>query len=308
MKNILFYTVFGLLFTTACAKKTMSDPISASEAAPPPPQQDVLRANKLKAEVTSYGLARYWESDTVFTTAESVLYDDVSQTIFVSNIDGQAWAEDGKGSIGKLGLDGKVINAKWAIGLNAPKGMAIAKRKLYVTDNTRIVEIDITSGKILNKYEVPGCEGLNDVTSAPDGTVYFTDSKKGVAHMLKNGVVSTIVDKLGGSNGILYVDNKLLLATWADSSLIEYNLATKAIKKYSNNLPRPDGIEPTGDGSYLVSSWQGLIHRVTPSGTRKLVFDSTKDKISSADIDYVPSMKMIIVPTFFRNSVAAYMY
>ena len=86
--------------------------------------------NKDQKAYSTMKLVKLWESDTLFTTAESVIFDTKSKVIYVSNIEGQPWEEDGKGSIGKLSLDGKVINAKWVTGLNAPKGLGIVNGKL----------------------------------------------------------------------------------------------------------------------------------------------------------------------------------
>lgn len=255
---------------------------------------------------TSMKLVKIWESDTLFTTAESVIYDAKSKVIYVSNIDGQPWEEDNKGSIGKLSLDGKVINAKWVTGLNAPKGLGIIRGKLYVADNVRLVEIDIKSGKILHKYDVKDCQGLNDVATTADGSVYFTDSKKGVVHLLKNGIVTTVVEGLGGSNGVFYENDRLLLGTWADSSLTAYQFNAKKTNIFAKNLPQPDGVEAIGDGSYLVSTWSGLIHHVDKNGKVELLLDTKKDKISAADIDFVQDKNLLLVPTFFRNTVVAY--
>lgn len=134
--------------------------------------------NKVQKAVSPIKLVKIWESATLFTIADSALYDSKSNVIYVSNIDGQPWDEDGKGSIDKLSLEGKVINAKWVTGLNAPKGLGVVNGKIYVADVHKLVEIDQKSGKILRKYEVKECEGLNDVTTTKDGLVYFTDSKK----------------------------------------------------------------------------------------------------------------------------------
>lgn len=251
-------------------------------------------------------LVKIWESDTVFTTAESVIYDAVTDVIYVSNIDGEPWAEDGQGSIGRLALDGTVIDAKWVDGLHCPKGMGIVGGKLYVTDSKQLVEIDIASGEIVTKYDVPGCEGLNDVTTTADGIVYFTDSRKGAAHMLKDGVVSTITENLGGSNGIFVEDDRLLLGTWADSSLVEYVFSDNSLNVLATDLPQPDGIEAVGDGGYLVSSWSGMIHYVKPDGSADLLLNTSVDEIGTADIDYVQDKDLLLIPTFYRNTVSAY--
>ena len=262
--------------------------------------------NKTQKAYSPMKLVKLWESDTLFTTAESVLFDKKSKVIYVSNIEGQPWEEDGKGSIGKLSLDGKVINAKWVTGLNAPKGLGIVNGKLYVADNVKLIEIDQKSGKILHKYEVKDCQGLNDVATTADGSVYFTDSEKGVVHLLKDGVVSTVVNGLGGSNGIFYETDRLLLGTWSDSCLTVYNFKKQNKTIFAKNLPQPDGIEAIGNGSYLVSTWSGLIHLVDKNGKVELLLDTKKDKISAADIDFVKEKNLLLVPTFFRNTVVAY--
>src|SRR5262245_62784665 len=55
---------------------------------------------------------------------ESVLYDGGNKVLYVSNIEGtDPWGKDGQGSIGKVGVDGKIIKVDWVTGLNAPKGL-----------------------------------------------------------------------------------------------------------------------------------------------------------------------------------------
>ena len=49
---------------------------------------------------------------------------------------------------GRFATFGKMTEAEWITGLNAPKGMAVLNRKLYVTDIDQLIEIDIKEGKI----------------------------------------------------------------------------------------------------------------------------------------------------------------
>src|SRR6476620_9450413 len=93
-------------------------------------------------------LEMIWSSDTILKVPESVLYSKSDKVLYVANIDGKPDEKDGKGSISKLGLDGKMIQADWVTGLNAPKGMAISGNSLWVADVDRMVEIDIQTGKI----------------------------------------------------------------------------------------------------------------------------------------------------------------
>src|SRR5690606_19466150 len=82
-------------------------------------------------------ITKLWQTDTTLATPESVLYTD--KALYVSLIDGAGWDADGKGGIGILDHNGKIVNANWVTGLSAPKGMAIVKGVLYVADITEIV-------------------------------------------------------------------------------------------------------------------------------------------------------------------------
>ena len=62
-------------------------------------------------ELKAPTLTLKWETDTVLTTCESVLYDKAKDVLYVANIMGKPDSVDGVGSIGKVGLDGKVIDA-----------------------------------------------------------------------------------------------------------------------------------------------------------------------------------------------------
>jgi hypothetical protein len=61
----------------------------------------------------NHSLVKKWQTDTLLKTPESVLYDAKGGILYVSNIDGAPDGKDGKGSIGKVGLDGKIIAVDW---------------------------------------------------------------------------------------------------------------------------------------------------------------------------------------------------
>ena len=129
------------------------------------------------AHAESHRLDKKWETQAQLKIPESVLFDPERKVLYVSNIDGEPWANDGKGSIGKVGLDGKVIAVDWVSGLNAPKGMALRGSKLYVGDLTHVVVIDIDKGAVVERITVSGAEGLNDVAIDSAETVYVSDTK-----------------------------------------------------------------------------------------------------------------------------------
>jgi hypothetical protein len=124
-------------------------------------------------------LTKKWETDTLLTTCESVIYDANNNILYVANINGDPSGKDGNGFISSLGLDGKVVNARWVAGMDAPKGMGIFNGKLYVSDIDRVHEIDIASAKITNTYKYDSAKFLNDITIDSTGIVYVSDSNAG---------------------------------------------------------------------------------------------------------------------------------
>ena len=127
-----------------------------------------------------------WKTDTLLRVPESVLYDQSKKVLYVASIDGKPDGKDGEGFISKVSLNGKIENLKWVTGLDAPKGLGLFGAKLYVADISRVVIIDITSGKISNKIEIEGAKFLNDITVDKKGTVYISDTGTGKIHILKN--------------------------------------------------------------------------------------------------------------------------
>ncbi|MEJ0033865.1 MAG: ATP/GTP-binding protein [Bacteroidota bacterium] len=251
-------------------------------------------------------LTMKWASDTTLTTCESVLYDSKADVLYVADIAGKPDSVDGVGFIAKLGLDGKVIDAQWVKGLNAPKGMGIANGKLYVADITDLVEIDPATGTVTKKYPVAGSQFLNDVTTDASGKVYVSDSNTGVVTVLENGALTSYLSGVAGVNGLLADGNTFLVASFSGGTLNTVDGSKQVILK-ADSVENADGIEAVGDGGYLVSSWNGKVTYVAPDGTTTKILDTTGDKNqSAADIEYIAEKKLLLVPTFFGNKVVAY--
>lgn len=254
-------------------------------------------------ETKTPSLTLLWETADSLITVESVLFDEATGTIYVSNIEGQDPLEkDGKGSIGIIDQSGNIINASWVSGLNAPKGMAILDGKLYVTDIDELVEIDIATATISNKWKVEGAQFLNDV-AAHEGKVYFTDMNTGKLHGYENGEVITISEGHSNLNGIALASDGTIYGL-DDSGLIKWDWdgGTELI---NTTVTGGDGLVILGDGNFVASRWVGEIYFVN-GNTETLLLDTKAMESNTADIGYNPSEKIIYVPTFFKNKVAAY--
>jgi hypothetical protein len=247
---------------------------------------------------------KLWATDTILKVPESVLVDDKENCIWVSNIDGASTAKDGKGSISKLSKTGTPINLEWVTGLNAPKGMAKYKQELYVADLTELVVIDIKKGTIIKKIPVEGSVFLNDVTVNNKGAVFVSDSRTGKVHRYENNIVTTEIENLQGPNGLLSIEDQLLIL---DKGSLLSLTAGGAISKIMDGMdPSTDGIERVAPNQYLVSCWNGIVYYVVAGAQKITLFDTRAEKINSADIGYDAKNKIIYVPTFLKNSVVAY--
>ena len=247
---------------------------------------------------------KLWATDTILKVPESVLVDDKENCLWVSNIDGASNGKDGKGSISKLSKTGAPINLDWVTGLNAPKGMAKYKQELYVADLTELVVIDIKKGIIKNKIKVEGSVFLNDVTVNKNGAVFVSDSRTGKVHRIENGMVSIEVENLQGPNGLLSIEDQLLIL---DRGSLLSVTPGGAISKIMDGMdPSTDGIERVAPNQYIVSCWNGIVYFVAAGAQKITLFDTRSEKINSADIGYDAKNKIIYVPTFMKNSVVAY--
>lgn len=249
-------------------------------------------------------LVKKWETDSTLKVPESVLYDAANKVLYVANIDGAPDGKDGKGSIGKVGLDGKIINTDWVPGLNAPKGMALVKNTLWVADLDEMVAIDIKSGKITKRIKIEGANFLNDVAAGPDGTVYVSDSRTKRVHKLKNGKATVHLENLQGPNGLLVHNNELYVL---DAGTMNKMGSDKNLQKLAEGLEgHTDGIENVQGNEFIVSGWEGVIYYVNADGKSEKLLDTRDQKINAADIGYDAKNRIVYVPTFFRNSVVAY--
>ena len=259
----------------------------------------LMNASAQKATVQ-----KLWATDTILKIPESVLVDDKENCLWVSNIDGASNGKDGKGSISKLSKTGTPINLDWVTGLNAPKGMAKYKQELYVADLTELVIIDIKKGVIKNKIKVEGSVFLNDVTVNKNGAVFVSDSRTGKVHRIENGIVSIEVENLQGPNGLLSIEDQLLIL---DRGSLLSVTPGGAISKIMDGMdPSTDGIERVAPNQYIVSCWNGIVYYIVAGAQKITLFDTRSEKINSADIGYDAKKKIIYVPTFMKNSVVAY--
>jgi sugar lactone lactonase YvrE len=255
-----------------------------------------------------FSLKKMWETDTLLRTPESVLYEPNENLLYVSNIYGNGAIKDGNGFISKVSLDGKITNKQWVTGLNAPKGMGISGNKLFVTDIDRLVMYDLASGAMLKSYPVAEPVYLNDITVAENGAIYISDNRNDKIYILQRDSLQLFMEgeALQRPNGLYAEKNRLVVGSGKNNTLQFIDLETKKITQVADSLGACDGVVPADKGNYFVSDWNGRVFWVSSKGEKRLLLDTTAAKINSADIEYIPSKKLLLVPTFNKNTVVAY--
>jgi len=318
----------GALVLASCGGSTPppeSAPLPAPEPAPapvtsetsPPPAAEPA---KPPAPPAPTPVVTYSEG---ISTPESVLYDAVNDRYLVSNINGKPLEADNNGFISELSPDGKITKLKFIAGgenkvkLDAPKGSGIYQGVLYVADITVVRKFDLKTGAPKGDIPIPGATFLNDITVAPDGRIFVTDSgwKAGAkgfegtgtdaVYVIHKGKVTAIAKspELAQPNGALVTEKGLLVGAGDKGEI--YRLDDKGARQDITAVPDGglDGIAAAGD-KLLVSSWKSsTVYRGTLGGTFEPVLWGLS---SPADIGFDSKRSRILVPRFLDSLVQVY--
>lgn len=253
-------------------------------------------------------LTKVWETDSTLQTPESVIYDEFRDVLYVSNINAvPPTAKDNDGYISIISTDGEIIEREWVTEISAPKGMGILDSSLFVTNIDEIIEIDIPSGVIIARYPIEGAAFLNDISVTKEAEIYISDTGTNAIHLLNNGDVRTWLNDttLVGPNGLLHQGSHLMVASYFGDEFSRIDINTKMTEVLSDSIPGGDGIVAYGE-HYLVSNWNGEVYFVDNFGNRTLILDTKAEGLNAADICYLPEKNLLLVPTFFGNTVAGY--
>lgn len=257
---------------------------------------------------TNVRLEKKWETPATLKEPESVLFDANANVIYTSNINDPKAGKDGNGSIGRISLEGEVLEVEWAIGgMDSPKGLGLSNELLYVADLKKVAVIDTKTGKLVKTIDVEGAGMLNDITIDEKGMVYVSDSDNKRIYQIKNDKASVWLEKdfFQKPNGLLAHQNRFYMLDMNAGIFYEIDKKSKSLRKIADGLEGGDGIAPIGD-DFIISNWNGEIYYVWANGKTKKLLDSKADKLNAADLIYLPEPNLLIVPTFYGNKAVAY--
>ncbi len=230
--------------------------------------------------------------------------------------EGGGGAKDGDGWISKLDTAGKILNDKWVVGLNAPKGLRSHRGTLWVTDIDRLIAIDIAGGRIAHTVEVPDAKFLNDVAIDDEGAVYVSDMQTSRIHRYHGGELSVFAEgrDMENPNGLLVEKDKLIVAAWGldiqhdfstavPGRLYALDLKTRQRTDLTEPLGNLDGLEADGRGGHIVTDWvSGDVYRIR-KGEVKIIMKLPK---GAADIAFLTDRDRLIIPRMLENQVTAF--
>jgi len=220
---------------------------------------------------------------------ESVGCDAAGKAIYVGSFGGtelKPAEKDGKGSIAKLSLDGKILDAKFlpANGevMNKPKGIWIAGNRLWVTDIDGVWIFDLKTRKS-RKLDLPGVVFAND-PAVRGNVLYVTDNRSDQlvkvepADFLDAKVqpkVSVVFSSRSvNPNGVYPGPGDTWLVVGfvsADSPRAIFTVGKDGEPKpISTPIGRLDGVYRMPDGTLLVTDWnKGALFTWKGEGTRE---------------------------------------
>ncbi|MGB7842255.1 MAG: hypothetical protein WBL21_05650 [Salinimicrobium sp.] len=243
-----------------------------------------------------------------FSHPESVVYDDAREVLYVSNMGEK---KDGDGFISKVSVEGKILDLKWITGLQDPKGLLVHGDKLYVTDKTRLVEMDIQKGDILRQFRVEGAQSLNDITKDETENIYISDLS-GNSNFERNtsGEISLWMhdENLQRPNGLLVVGDAIFVSAWGKNSpgnFIKIDLSSKLIEVLTHKgIGNLDGLQKKDAQSFYVSDWAGgKVYSISANGDSRVVISAEK---SVGDILFFEKNHQLILPMNIQNEVWIY--
>lgn len=249
-----------------------------------------------------------------------MVVDPEDGSYYVSNINGTPTNKAGNGYISKISSSGNIVIQRFIGGrkdrtvLNAPKGLVIIGKNLFVTDIDQVKEFDKQSGKLIATvdFEKFNAKFLGDLAADSHGVIYVSDMMTNRIFKLdtrdNNRVWVYKEDSaLSGPRGLLInpKTRNLIVVTWDPGKVLEIDHASKKIHVLKKALVGLDGVDIDNHGNLYVSSFEkGEIYRI-PNYGRGPIATFMGGLTTPAGISYDRKRNEILIPSLKGNTAAA---
>jgi glucose/arabinose dehydrogenase len=241
----------------------------------------------------------------------SVLHDEEQDVYFVSNVDGAAAGRDGRGFIARITPDGRIAERSFIDGLNAPKGMAIRGRELWVADIDVLRAFDRVTGAEMATVDLAphGAVSLEAVAVGPEDALYATDTDvriRGEKERVRQGdgrifrvsatndvEVAFAGEELRSPSGIAWDGTRFLIAQSYGNEVLAWNRGsgTRAVLRGPGAY---DGLVVLPSGMVIVSSHHDDALHVGRSGLLRPLFAR---KPSPGGIGFDRKRNRLLIPS-----------
>jgi hypothetical protein len=250
-----------------------------------------------------------------FTNPECAVWDAVGKCWYVSNLVSGASGGGSRAFLSRLDAEGKLLEKQWVGGFDAPKGMGISGRLLYISDLDKVCVVDLAKAQLVQRIPVQGARFLQDVAVGPAGEVYVSDMAANVIYRLRPGgrpEVFAASATLECPNGLWVDGDTLVVAAWG--TITDANFGTKAPGRLvavdlrtGKITPMPparlgnlDGLVKVGTHWFVTDYKAGRIHKVAADGTAVLWRSGFK---SAADLGLDKARGLLAIPDMVAGTV-----
>ena len=262
-----------------------------------------------------------------FSSPESVIADPAGERFFVSNMGDkiEPSTKDSDGYISEVSSGGVILTKKYLPKtgvLDAPKGMAIINRTLFVTDIDRIVGFDLITRE--QNFELDfsseNTSFLNDLAVYNENTLFVSATDIGKIYKIsidKEPHFTLLSENIPGANGLYFdkISKRLFVVTFGEG--YEFNGLLGVISfrdngiKYQNLTGRIgalDGIALLPDSKILFSDWVGMnkagLMHVYDLKTNELSIMNLSEEVSGpADFFYDEINNNIWLPRMVEGKI-----
>ena len=246
-------------------------------------------------------LKKEWTKKGGTALPEAAVYDPANDVVYVSN-----YFNEGNEFLSKVSANGEILVREWIKNLRRPTGLALRGNTLYAVDRSGLNVIDVGKGEITSTIPLTGMRAPNDVTLAENGDLYISDLPAGAVFRYSGGKLERWIENLNGPNGLLAETGRLIVGQ--NEALLAVNLADKSVTVLARfeQGANIDGLAADGRGGYLVSDYNGKLYRISKDGTKTLLLNTSTPGDQIADFAYIPGRKLLFIPMFQSNGLAAY--